>query len=290
MVRYGASRGRKDLQLVLSFLTKQPLYCKAQDYMKLRRLMNYINCTLELKATIGAENLYLMHHFVNAAHGVHMNFRGHTGGVSTFGQGAIIEESKAEKLNATSTGACEIVGVSDYLPKMIFAYLFMEAQGYPIHNILWQDNESAIKLELNRRLSSSKRTRHIHLRLFYIKDLVDKKLVEIKFCPTLKMLADFFTKPLQGNLFRIFRDIILGYKPFSYLNEGFPSIKERVEMNPKSNKTVAQTVEKQPEHVASVEHSVDGKSGEKELSNGSTDEEPDEKELLNGSTDEALKE
>jgi hypothetical protein len=26
------------------------------------------------------------------------------------------------------------------------------------------------------------------------------------------MLADFFTKPLQGNLFREFRDVILGYK------------------------------------------------------------------------------
>ena len=26
------------------------------------------------------------------------------------------------------------------------------------------------------------------------------------------MVADFFTKPLQGNLFRKFRDVVLGYK------------------------------------------------------------------------------
>ena len=158
--------------------------------------MNYINNKLELKAKIRAENLYLMHHFVNAAHGVDINFRVHTGGVSTFRQGAIIEELKTQKLNATSTGAYEIVGVSYYLLKMIFAYLVIEDQDYPIHNILWQDNKLAIKLELNQRLLLSKRTHKIHLRFFYIKDLVDKKMVEIKFCLTLKMLATFFTKPL----------------------------------------------------------------------------------------------
>ena len=50
-----------------------------------------------------------------------------------------------------------------------------------------------------------------------IKDLVDKELVEIKFCPTQKMIADFFTKPLQGSLFRYFRDFILGLRPISEL-------------------------------------------------------------------------
>ena len=43
------------------------------------------------------------------------------------------------------------------------------------------------------------------------------------------MLADFFTKPLNGSLFRKFRDVILGYKPVSSLRETMPSdIEERV--------------------------------------------------------------
>ena len=33
-----------------------------------------------------------------------------------------------------------------------------------------------------------------------------------------KMIADFFTKPLQGSLFRLFRDIILGFKHISELD------------------------------------------------------------------------
>ena len=33
------------------------------------------------------------------------------------------------------------------------------------------------------------------------------------------MIADFFTKPLQGKLFRKFRDIIMGITHFSTLTE-----------------------------------------------------------------------
>ena len=34
------------------------------------------------------------------------------------------------------------------------------------------------------------------------------------YCPTGKMLADFFTKPLQGKLFKYLRNIVMGLAPF----------------------------------------------------------------------------
>ena len=46
----------------------------------------------------------------------------------------------------------------------------------------------------------------------------------------LQMLDDFFTKPLQGNLFRKFRDIVLGYTHIDSLALITPStVEERVE-------------------------------------------------------------
>ncbi len=36
------------------------------------------------------------------------------------------------------------------------------------------------------------------------------KEVEIKWCPTRKMVADFMTKPLQGRHFRRLRDLMMG--------------------------------------------------------------------------------
>ena len=51
---------------------------------------------------------------------LYMNFCRHTGSALIFLQEAILEESKTQKLNATRKGVCEIIGVSDYLPKIIF--------------------------------------------------------------------------------------------------------------------------------------------------------------------------
>lgn len=73
-----------------------------------------------------------------------------------------------------------------------------------------QDNQSAIRLEKNGRNLCTGNSRHIDIRFFFVKDRVDKKEIFICYCPTDIMLADFFTKPLQGRLFKFFRDIIMG--------------------------------------------------------------------------------
>ena len=51
----------------------------------------------------------------------------------------------------------------------------------------------------------------------------------IEHCPTEAMLADFFTKPLQGSLFRKFRSVLLGHDHISSLRDPGPShTEERV--------------------------------------------------------------
>ncbi len=73
-----------------------------------------------------------------------------------------------------------------------------------------QDNKSSMLLEKNGKASSGKCTRHINIHYFFITDRVNMKEVEIKWCPTKDMVADFMTKPLQGSHFRRLRDLIMG--------------------------------------------------------------------------------
>ena len=89
-----------------------------------------------------------------------------------------------------------------------------EAQGYKVtDNILHQDNESTIKLARNGRRSSSKQTRHIEVRYYFITDHIDWDRVQVSYCPTGDMFADYFSKPLQGSLFRKFHNLILNISP-----------------------------------------------------------------------------
>lgn len=43
--------------------------------------------------------------------------------------------------------------------------------------------------------------------------MVDKHNVKVEYLPTHLMLADFYTKALQGKLFQSFREYIMGWKP-----------------------------------------------------------------------------
>jgi hypothetical protein len=95
----------------------------------------------------------------------------------------------------------------------------LDEQAYRVsRNVLHQDNKSAILLETNGKRSSSKRTRAINIRYFFITDQVEKGNVEIQYCPTGYMIGDFFTKPLQAKKFEYFRDLILSKKSISTMD------------------------------------------------------------------------
>lgn len=75
----------------------------------------------------------------------------------------------------------------------------LEGQGYEVtENVFEQDNESAIKLE---QTAAHLRDRNLVTLtfVFLIKDRIRTEKIEIRHCPTPQMLADFFTKPLQGS-------------------------------------------------------------------------------------------
>lgn len=78
-----------------------------------------------------------------------------------------------------------------------------------MNNIIYKDNKSSITLEVNGKESSSKRTRHFDIKYFYITDLMSRKELEITYCPTEDIVAEFMKKPTTGPLFKKFRKIIM---------------------------------------------------------------------------------
>ena len=53
---------------------------------------------------------------------------------------------------------------------------------------------------------------------FWIKDRFQFEGIKVEYCPTEKMIADLFTKPLHGAMFKIIKDNVLGYKHISTLH------------------------------------------------------------------------
>ena len=230
-------RARLDTSLAVAFLTTRVSKSTEEDWLKLKRLLRYINCTLDLPRIIAADSLTMFKTWVDAAYAVHNDMKSHTGGAMSFGLGVLNAKSRKQRLNVKSSTEAEVVGASDYLPWVIWVAKFMKYQGYNIDsNIFYQDNQSAMKMEKNGRKSCGEKSRHIDIRYFFIKDVISRENITIEYCPTEKMVADFYTKPLQGSLFKKMRDFIMGYT--TSLNE------ERVENIPFSDNNETRLTDK----------------------------------------------
>ena len=74
------------------------------------------------------------------------------------------------KINTKISTEAELVGVSDYLPYPLWFLLFLKYQGYNLNkNVIFQDNQSAIRLEKNGRNSCTGNSRHIDIKYFLLR-------------------------------------------------------------------------------------------------------------------------
>jgi hypothetical protein len=147
---YVSKRARTDLQLAVAFLCTRVSCSTEQDWDKLVRLLQYLNGTLDLALILGADSLNAGASWVDASYAVHDDMKSHTGGAFSLGRGALMCKLTKQKLNTKSSTKAEVVGSSDYLPNVIWAKMFLAEQGYELpDNVLYQDNQSAIRLEKN---------------------------------------------------------------------------------------------------------------------------------------------
>ena len=58
-------------------------------------------------------------------------------------------------------------------------------------NLVYQDNQSAMKLEKNGISSSGKRTRNISIHYFFVTDRIQENKMKVEYCLTETMIADF---------------------------------------------------------------------------------------------------
>ena len=209
---FACKRARPDIHTAITALCTHVKSPNQDDWKKLHRLLRYINGTRQDKLILSADDLHVIKWYVDAAFAVHPDFKSHTGGGMTYGTGMPQTMARKQKLNTRSSTEAELVGADDMATMILWTKLFMEAQGYEIKkNILYQDNKSTILLENNGKRSSSKRTRAINIRYFFLTDQIEKGNLTVDYCPTTEMIADYFSKPLQGKQFEKFRKMIMGH-------------------------------------------------------------------------------
>jgi hypothetical protein len=104
---------------------------------------------------------------------------------------------------------------------------------------------SALSLEKNGRILSSKQTKHTKAKFFLIKDYCKAGEVDVRYCPTDVMWADVLTKPLQGQKFRDMR---------AFVQNCSRSYDDNIELQ--TDKLVQKLLKQQVETVTSLQDCV----------------------------------
>ena len=157
-----ATRARRDIQTAVAFLTTRVKNPGEDNWGKLKRELKYLDGMKFLKLTLTVENLGMLKWYVDGAHNIHWDCKGHGGAVFKLSKGATNSYSQKVKLITRSSTERELYAANMLMPEMLWLLYFIQAQGYEAECVgLYQDNISTQLLIKNLKKSSRKKTKHI---------------------------------------------------------------------------------------------------------------------------------
>lgn len=209
---YLAKRVRPDVLTAVSVLTSRVQQPTVVDRQKLDRILKYLNGNQHFGIILEKRFDHPLA-FVDASYGVHPDCKSQTGLFITLGLGPVFVRSSKQKLVAKSSTEAELIALSDSTGEILWVRNFLIGQGINKEELpatIYEDNMSTIAL-IDKGRSQNASTKHINIRYFFIKDRMDAKELKIEYKPTEDMIADIFTKALQGTLFKRLRGLLLNH-------------------------------------------------------------------------------
>ena len=125
------------------------------------------------------------------------------------GTGAVDWSSKLQKMVGLSSTEAEYVAAVEAGKDIAWMRNLLTELGYDVESkpsILHIDNQSAISVAKNPEHFG--RLKHIKLRMYWLRDVVEDGMIEPVFRPTAEMPADLLTKPLARVKVALFRSMM----------------------------------------------------------------------------------
>jgi len=195
---YLATGTRPDIAHAVGLVSRNLEKPSHEDFIKVKRIFRYLQGTTDhgLVYRPGYKP-GVIENYSDADHGGDFQTGRSTTGVVCLHAGAAISWlSQRQSSVAISTTEAEIVAASEAAREVVWLRRLMETM-IPMNHVpeLYVDNEAAVKLAHNPEFH--RRTKHIRIRHFYVRERVSDGELEVKRVPTEFQLADMMTKPLH---------------------------------------------------------------------------------------------
>jgi hypothetical protein len=211
---YGVKRTYGECLVAVVILSTKYNHATECDWAKAIRVAEYMYGTKDNHCMILQPTSLQVTASSDASYAEHADGRSHTGGCVGFESNkcawvAFISQKQPQV--AKSTCISELYAVNAVGEYVEWIVQVMEELDYPQKTVkISQDNQCSMQL-LKTGTGSFKRSKHIKVRYFWLKELIDDGRVEIYYVPSEVLVADALTKPLIGSRFRALRLLLIGW-------------------------------------------------------------------------------
>ena len=197
---YLATCTRSDIAYTVSQLVRFSSNPGKQHWAAVKHLFRYLKGTTDTKLTYSpdpaSKSLFTV--YTDADFGGDPDTGRSTGAyVVKMGTGAVDWSSKLQPIVTLSSTEAEYVAAVEAGKEICWMRNLLTELGYPVEgkpSVLHIDNNSAISVARNPEHFG--RLKHLDLRFYWLRDIVQAGLIDHQFCPTAQMPADMLTKAL----------------------------------------------------------------------------------------------
>jgi hypothetical protein len=211
---YAAKRTYPEISFPVVYLASRYNKATEGDLKKAMRVAEYIvTCGESHCLRLAPKSLQIIARS-DASYAEHVDGRSHTGGCIGFESDSacwfmwvsskqpVVAMSTCEsELIATSTIGCGVSWSRQLLQELSITQMTIE---------IGVDNKCSMYL-LEQGTGSFKRAKHIKVRYFWVKELIDEGEVILRYIPSEELVADLLTKAVTGAKFKYLRAKLLGW-------------------------------------------------------------------------------
>jgi hypothetical protein len=205
-----ATQTRPDCQYAVNLLAQFSANPGKVHYEAAKRILRYLKGTAHLGLNFGGSNDRVdLVGWTDSDWAQDPDTRKSVGGFTfEVTSGSVSWSSKKQPTVALSTVEAEYMAASNATKEAIWLRVLLKDLGFTQvkATTIHADNQGCIALAQNP--VSHSRAKHIDIRHHFIRERIQNREIDLKFCPTKDMIADIFTKALPREAFEKFREAL----------------------------------------------------------------------------------
>lgn len=200
---------RPDICYAISFFGTFQSNPTEEQFKYLLRVLKYLYCTSSKRLVFNPNDDELIG-YADADWANCMNSRKSISGWCFKLYDCLISwSSKKQQLVALSSTEAELISLSNCVCDVLWLIRLLADLGMSFNKpvVINEDNEGVLKLVKDPR-NNGQRTKHIDVKYFFVRDIISKNIINVKYCESRKQLADVFTKSLSKVRFNEFLNMM----------------------------------------------------------------------------------